>query len=231
MLLISLALLLCLPGAAPAAAEPELPSATVRLVNASRAPDRIIERAAGAAARVFRRAGIQIDWVRCAAEARQLPAGDPCLESAGTFYVGVIDKAPDFLSGTGLGFAFVDSGFSNHAAVYYPRIEALARSWPLSASLYETLALALAHELGHLLLGTGAHSPTGLMRATCGPGELHAFAQRRLTFSAGEAAALRARLARLGKANRPVRDVLSQQSVAAAGSSSGEAGAAANCVH
>lgn len=189
MLLLPLALLFSLPDAAP-----EMPSVTVRLVNTSRASSATLTRATREAAWVLRRAGIRLHWVHCPADVRGLPDRHLCLESPDTFLLGVLARPPESLSPNGLGFALVRAGFRNHAAVHFPRIESLARSCPGSASLYQVLAFALTHELGHLLLGTTSHSPTGIMRPACDPALLHAFARRQLTFSPEDAAALRLRL-------------------------------------
>jgi hypothetical protein len=49
------------------------------------------------------------------------------------------------------------------AHLYWNRIEEQARR--LSLSIPRILAHTLAHELGHLLLGSNSHSPTGIMTA------------------------------------------------------------------
>ena len=49
------------------------------------------------------------------------------------------------------------------ASVFYDRVEELARGGYASKSVI--LGCAIAHELGHLLLGSHSHSPMGLMRA------------------------------------------------------------------
>lgn len=64
-----------------------------------------------------------------------------------------------------LGYSLIDTSsvMGTLATVYLNRVE-----WLASQARYDgtrLLGFALAHELGHLLLGTNAHSPTGLMRA------------------------------------------------------------------
>jgi hypothetical protein len=169
---------------------------TVRIVNTSRATERQVVRAAAEVGWVFSKAGIEVEWVHCRLAGRDQP-DDRCAESAKTFVMGITDEIPEFLSETGLGFALVKSGNRNHGAVLYPRIVTQARAQPMLGGIDHVLALAISHELGHLILGSTDHSFSGPLRGTCGPAELHAFAQRRLTFKPTDAARMRARVAEL----------------------------------
>ena len=56
------------------------------------------------------------------------------------------------------------------ATVYTDRVDRKAREAGMETHVL--LGLALAHELGHLLLGTTAHTPSGLMRAVWTKAEL-----------------------------------------------------------
>ena len=71
-----------------------------------------------------------------------------------------------------LGEAFVDTGAGAGvlATIYADRVKLMAElSGTDAASL---LGRAIAHELGHLLLATNAHSPSGLMRARWTPSDI-----------------------------------------------------------
>jgi hypothetical protein len=48
------------------------------------------------------------------------------------------------------------------------------------------LADVLAHEIGHLLLGTRTHSTSGIMQANFGESQLRLAYQRRLLFTASD---------------------------------------------
>lgn len=65
-----------------------------------------------------------------------------------------------------LGFAVIDpaSGIGSLATVFMDRIQAIAQRTDVAAS--SVLGLTMAHEVGHLLLGTPTHGRTGLMRET-----------------------------------------------------------------
>ncbi len=71
------------------------------------------------------------------------------------------------------------------ATVFYHRME------ELNAATHDTTAVvlgaALAHEVGHLLLGKGAHSPMGIMRCPWDSEELRAIRRGQLTFDQRQA--------------------------------------------
>jgi hypothetical protein len=66
------------------------------------------------------------------------------------------------------------------------------------------LGRVLAHEIGHFLLASPAHSRTGLMRATFNSRSLGAFERVAFRLDAGALPRLQARLARLESLDKPV---------------------------
>ena len=56
------------------------------------------------------------------------------------------------------------------ATVYVDRVEAVARGAGIDART--VLGLAIAHEIGHVLLNSNTHAPSGLMRADWSRNEL-----------------------------------------------------------
>ena len=93
-----------------------------------------------------------------------------------------------------LGDAFVDLGSQSGvlATVYLDRISVLAG--PARVDITTLLGHAIAHEIGHLLLGTNAHSTTGLMRAVWSREEVRRRRAADWTFTERDATAMRARL-------------------------------------
>ena len=71
-----------------------------------------------------------------------------------------------------LGFAVIDPDThgAKMATVFHDQVDAVARRTGVARS--ELLGRALAHEVGHLLLGIRGHSRTGLMRAVWTDDEL-----------------------------------------------------------
>src|SRR5688572_25603174 len=93
-----------------------------------------------------------------------------------------------------LGDAFVDLGTRSGvlATVYLDRVSVLAG--PAGLDIATLLGHAIAHEIGHLLLGTNAHSTTGLMRAVWSREEVRRRRAADWTFTERDATAIRARL-------------------------------------
>src|SRR5262249_8310196 len=60
-----------------------------------------------------------------------------------------------------------------------------------STNFANFLGLAMAHELGHLLLRSGAHSVTGIMRVPLTEKGLREYEREYLRFTAGEAESMR----------------------------------------
>lgn len=94
-----------------------------------------------------------------------------------------------------LGDAFVDRGSQSGvlATVYVDRVTALAGA--SGASVATLLGYAIAHEIGHLLLGNSTHGARGLMRPLWSRDEVRRGRAADWTFTDGEADAIRARLA------------------------------------
>jgi hypothetical protein len=152
------------------------------------------------AAMVFRNAGVQLIWVNCPPPGAQLES--PCHVPPGTahFALRILSRPmAEYLSfrAEDLGFALPcpESERGCVASVFYHRVEELAKGGTFPADI---LGRAIAHEIGHLLLGLNAHSPRGIMRAKWNPEDLRPVATPCLLFSLREAQVIRAQvLARL----------------------------------
>ena len=93
-----------------------------------------------------------------------------------------------------LGDAYIDrvTGAGVLATVYADRVGLLAAS--AGAGLATLLGRTIAHELGHLLLGSRAHGARGLMRPMWSARDLRHGTDADWSFGAQEIASLRARL-------------------------------------
>ena len=109
------------------------------------------------AAVILQDAGLQAVWRDCSAG---------CADALGPGEVLVrIVAAPDAIVAQSLGWALIDLqlGSGTLATVYADRIHVLASRTGVKTETL--LGRAVAHEIGHLLLGSARHSPAGLMRA------------------------------------------------------------------
>ena len=104
-------------------------------------------------------------------------------------------KATSFSEPGSLGFAAVDIAerAGTLATIYVDRVDRLA---DLSGGdRGELMGLAMAHEIGHLLLGTADHAAVGLMRATWRGDEIRRKLPLDWMFNQSEADEMRLRLA------------------------------------
>lgn len=155
-----------------------------------------MQRAARVSADILRRVGIEVTWVDCSAHPDPADADSVrCADVAGATDVIVRMLAAGLAPGGSdvLGFAHVDRATRRGtlATIYADRVAGLARS---SRTDFGTLlGRVVAHETGHLLLGTTAHHAQGLMRAHWSGREMRASVGTDWLFSRAEAEQIRER--------------------------------------
>ncbi|MGO8792354.1 MAG: hypothetical protein ACLQVL_33910 [Terriglobia bacterium] len=162
-----------------------------------------LSRVESEATRVLLRAGIQSRWN---APVDQEPQGCPVGGANPHIPVIYVDVLPAGMAshldlpGTPLGYSLLPrlGQPPSRAAVFYTRALEMAHEGP--AALDQLLGYAIAHEVGHLLLRSAAHSDWGIMQAVWGPKELEQICQGRLYFGVDESAGMRAELADRSKA-------------------------------
>jgi hypothetical protein len=93
-----------------------------------------------------------------------------------------------------LGDAMINSqtGAGVLATIYLDRVNWMAEQTGVDARAL--LGRAIAHELGHLLMATGAHGPNGLMRPVWSQSEIRRHQVEDWIFRPGEIAAIKARM-------------------------------------
>ena len=168
------ALGILLSGLMPAAAEPskahdvDRASIVVRMYGQaeSKLDDPTARRTAGA---ILERAGVQVFWLECSVHSEGNDAADPCNVTLGSneLVLRMVDVGVTNASHMDtLGFAWVDAraGGGSLATVYADRVRQMARSAGIDEA--ELMGRVIAHEIGHLLLGTNQHARQGLMRAS-----------------------------------------------------------------
>jgi hypothetical protein len=141
----------------------------VRTYDVTGVAPRTLERAEASAAVTLAAAGIQPIWRPCHAS---LCTGRP---QPHEIEIRIVKATPGSERGA-LGSAVVDvvEHTGTLATIYIDRVDALATRSGVDRG--ELLGRAVAHEIGHLVLGTSEHAPFGLMRATWTAGEI----QRRI---------------------------------------------------
>jgi hypothetical protein len=137
------------------------PKITVLVQNSTTLSAEIVNKAEFETARIFRSAGIAITWVNCFAGGVK----EACGQTPGPRQV-VLHIVPTGKTSSDLvfGLAFLDDrGSGKYSDVFLDRIEEACRQSGMGLS--RLLGTIAAHELGHLLLGSHAHSYVGVMTA------------------------------------------------------------------
>ena len=189
----------------------------VRSYNAFGVPSHTMESAERGLTTTFAAVGIEVRWRECRTSRRpSLPRCDEVLMPR-EVVIRVIQTPRTEPDRNVLGFSYVDTRMKRGTlgTVYMDRVTALARKQRMGPG--KMLSHAMAHEVAHLLLGTTAHAPIGLMRDQWLVGRHR---DGDWTFSNSEAAAMRAALAPLSAG--PTDLVASVGPVTGAGSPSKE---------
>jgi hypothetical protein len=152
--------------------------------------------------RVFLRAGLNVDWVNCGG------GPDASLDSrcAGTIPTGdlvvrIVPRARTLAEGI-FGVSFVAGDTGTYADVFFDPIQQL-RALNQGPSLAAILGDVIAHELGHLLLGSNAHSRDGIMQPHWQAEQLGRIAKGQMQFTPEQASRMRTKLIVRQKQNQP----------------------------
>lgn len=120
------------------------------------------------ATKILKAAGLNVEWRACEAAFVRAPE-DLCTTPLGRNELALrfvmLPSSPDTNGNVALGYSLVDTHTrgGSLATVYVDRVAGLARTCRIDAR--SLLGRTIAHEIGHLLLGTMNHAPSGLMRA------------------------------------------------------------------
>ena len=171
------------------------PTVTVRVYARSIRPSEF-RTASELASRVLEAAGIGVSWLQCwsgdhGQESPSADCGRPLTRS--DVIVRPI-RAADFNAARNpesLGFSLVDveKGAGTLATVYTDRVAVLARKAGVDSGAL--LGWAMAHEIGHLLLGTSEHAARGLMRERWSLAEVQRHQRQDWLFSVDESRTMR----------------------------------------
>lgn len=134
---------------------------TVLVNNSARVSPSVLGRSEAEAERIFRAAGIQVNWVEC--QSSRFSEG-LCsrVPSANQFVIHLVPTGRTSKDSV-FGVAFLgENGTGKYCDVFFDRVENANNYFGHSEP--ELLGTVMAHELGHLLLGSQAHFSEGIMR-------------------------------------------------------------------
>jgi len=141
----------------------------VSVFNAAGLDPNTLREAEITAQAIFQQAGLTILWKNCPAQPGQ--ESESCVQKMENRHLVLhIEHQPRTLAADAYGVAFLGAvGWGMYCDVFSDRISDLHRHTRLSES--RILGIVAAHELGHLLLGSHAHSPSGIMRPRWRPAD------------------------------------------------------------
>ncbi len=154
----------------------------VTIYNAPAVPARTLNTAKEIAAFIFSKAGVDLVW------------GSPNGSANDSYRLQMLTTAPRNLGADAAGFSVLMTETDerrNYAGISYSAIAEAAHS--LNADPANLLGAAMAHELGHMLLGTAAHSPSGVMTPRLQAREAALAGRGQLLFTTGQARQIRER--------------------------------------
>ena len=171
-----------LPGATFAAEGDPFPTITIQVYNYSQASPALLTRAEREAGRILGEAGLRTVWLECLVGPSTITPKGRCQKplEATDLRLRVLSAAIENR------FQPTVFGFTIHpafASVYYEHALRRAKSEHAESQTPTILGGVIAHELGHLLLGRGAHSLDGIMHTRWGSPEIVRSLQRQMLFT------------------------------------------------
>lgn len=175
----------------------------VHLYDRANVPSQTLDRAIEETARILAAAGVQVLWQRGEADSPEgrtvdmtsrTVATDRLRDDRAFVVVRMVRGVPATALPRALGFALPWAQNGVHVTMFYDRIEEVALSVPPCAA--KILGNALAHEIGHVLLGSEQHSRNGVMKAVWSRADYQHLAARQLEFLPREVVVLREEVSR-----------------------------------
>jgi hypothetical protein len=175
-------------------AAPDTARVTISVFNDAFVSQKALRGAEDVASRVFASADVQIEWMNCGRASETAEEQQACAATAFPehLHIRIIQRSLMQNAPT-LGLSYLDKdGSGCQAEVFYQAVaEVVAQS---EVNVATILGNAMAHEVGHLLLGTNSHSAEGIMRAHWNPPDLAAASKGLLVFSERQKDEIRTKL-------------------------------------
>jgi hypothetical protein len=141
---------------------------SIRVYDRAEIPAGTLRSALDEASRLFRTAGIRINWEQPAVASPEdrgidmSSAASPKSEQRSYVVVRVLRPTPERILPDALGFSLPFASSGAHVSIFYDRVDGIARS--MNTVSYVVLGYAVAHEVGHVLLRSSEHTTGGLMQ-------------------------------------------------------------------
>jgi hypothetical protein len=163
----------------------------VCVYNLAQVSSDMLDQAEREASRIFKKAGVEVVWLDYPLSETRVERNAPCGPpfDATDFRLWLLPSTrPEELglraSSMGLALPCAEGEGGCTVNVFFQRAAELGKQGDLWVP--KMLGHAVAHEIGHELLGSNAHSSIGLMRGNWGPKELQRAAKGDLIFTSAQ---------------------------------------------
>lgn len=158
----------------------------VRVYDYAQVPPRVLAMGEAQVEMIFRQAGVDVNWENLTPPEDPSQAKPVSPHPAGSAGIDLrlvrrFESSAPMLRYDSMGFAVPP----DTAAISLEWVDKFASLG--IAEEYQVLGAAMAHEIGHLFLGSNSHSPVGIMRAGWKEEDLLKASQARLTFTPDQA--------------------------------------------
>ncbi len=169
------------------------PGITIRFFNYAQLPAKTLNSAKDRVTAIYHRTGIEVDWVECPVGDQDPSVYPACTEvwDATHLFLHLLPQASKTTKVERAGESLLGARM---AKIYWDRVR--QHSGRLQVEPEWILAYVIAHEVGHLLLGSNSHSPTGIMAGKWGREDIISISQFGLSFTTQEAEFIRAEVRR-----------------------------------
>ena len=173
-------------------AGPDRPQIVVALYNDAHVAAAPLSSAQDRAAKILRRAGVDLIWQSCGDPDTRTSQSCPQTSASGHFALRIVLRSQNLKSEI-FGVAFLGKdGYGTQADVFFDEVAKLNAN--SSVSLPDLLGSVIAHELGHLILGTSSHASSGIMRRRWESVEVSSMRMGSLVFDPEQAEQMRNKL-------------------------------------
>jgi hypothetical protein len=173
----------------------ENPQIIVSVYDDAQVPPDIVTRAQQRATEIFSHAGVDVTWVSCTPANTSRDAAAACTETEDPNHLvlRIIRRVANSTDSAAFGVAFLAAdGTGRYGNVFWKRAQELQEN--SNVDVAAILSSVMAHEIGHLLLGSNAHAVSGIMRAHWEASDLRRINMGALLFLPEQGKRMRARV-------------------------------------
>lgn len=149
--------------------------------NDAEAPLAVLNRAESRASDIFFQARFDLEWVNCGTPMSPESARCATLSDSDDVVIRILPRANSQESDAKFGMSFLGpDGKGRYSDVFWDKVLELQNDY--KGDIGAVLGSVMAHEIGHLMLGSHSHSISGIMRARWDACELQRISMGTLVF-------------------------------------------------